>query len=89
MGFFNSFKNVFGGGHHHNHNKNSMHRNIHGNMSIGHHHGHSRHHRDFREDELVRAGKGVYAWIEKSGMFFFWRYSWCNRYYESKIKGFF
>ncbi len=62
MGFFNNFKIGFGfnkNNHHDNHNKKHL------NHFPGRHH-----HFNHRELAMVKSGDGVYAWIEKQGMFF-------------------
>jgi len=56
MGFFDHFKISFGfGGHHEHHPR---------------HHRHARPHRSRHEDQMVRNGRGVYAWIERNGAFY-------------------
>lgn len=58
MGFFDFFKVSFGFGSHHGHSDNPR------------HHRHSRYHSSRHEEQMVRNGRGVYAWIERSGSFY-------------------
>lgn len=59
MGFFDKLKISFGfgghGRHHDNHNN---------------HHSRHKHHHSQHEHQMVKEGRGVFAWIEKSGMWF-------------------
>ena len=61
MGFFDFFKVNFSFGGHIGSDNNSR----------RHHTKHPKHHHSSRhEDQMVKAGRGVYAWIERSGSFY-------------------
>ena len=69
MGFFDNFKISFGFGCRKRHLNETMehHPDNRHHFKHGHHHNHTPNHHQL---EMISEGRGVFAWIEKSGMFF-------------------